>query len=908
MATLHELQTAFVKADDAGNTEDAQVFADSIREHPTFQNQSQKKLSKGFKALKGDERKAQIHKHTARSLGIKESDLDSERGMGGIGRVQFKAQPTMEEKLSYLEKSYGRENLNVANIGGKEEFLYRDEAETGGKWRRVDEEGVSLADFTSDIIPEVIPTLGSIVGGVAGFAGGGIPGSVAGAAVGGAVARGAQDVTTRALSGTEQDFGEMLPRLGKEAVVGAGFDVATLGAGKFIGKGFSKAVGKTDLAQKTMKSIDDLNTKFDADISTTPGVTKGADAIQREGKIGGETSGALTREQAANRDEVFKISEVVTGAKAPENPAEALRGAMVRTQDDVAKLKGESELLASDLKGAIQAKSRLRSESLQRQIDAEEAGIRAPRGFDPENTGTSMQNTIQSRLEKVTDVKTQKYQAARAAMDESGVDIDIGHVSGALDSALSKISSAVNVEGDVIAALGPRLGATVDKTLKGALADAEAAGVRLNYGQLHNVYTTFRDRVPFGKKTSDWSPEQIAANVVQKELKPLVEQLKSQAPKGARDLVDGADKFYKESALPFQGKTIWPLIDKDIGDVGFKLSGTEVIRKALSTPKAIRDTLSQAGGARVAMKKAMQDAYLDSLGSNLNFDKSIVRSLWGDEKVNSLNRLKNMVAAKKSNIDSISNDQIKELMGTLSGKDLKAAEKKFAAMVDAEDRTNRLISNKLIKKIANETASVPSNPREFSKELMGASSDDIAGFMARLGPEETASVRQGVTQRLFDKAGRLDATAQRSSMKTGEKALWKEGALRKELTGESRKKYEEALGADAVKDLIDLDSALVAYAKKGAPDKQQVRGVFSSGSGLLVVAAGLPTYAYHRTLNAAIGSKLLRPFLRNTAKNPDMLNKLLPYLLSSSAGLEAISRETKEDPDFSALVQQMATQ
>ena len=56
MATLHELQTAFIKADDAGNTEDAQVFADSIREHPTFQKQSQDKLKKGFKALDGDER------------------------------------------------------------------------------------------------------------------------------------------------------------------------------------------------------------------------------------------------------------------------------------------------------------------------------------------------------------------------------------------------------------------------------------------------------------------------------------------------------------------------------------------------------------------------------------------------------------------------------------------------------------------------------------------------------------------------------------------------------------------------------------------------------------------------------------------------------------------------------------
>ena len=89
-----------------------------------------------------------------------------------------------------------------------------------------------------------------MVGGVAGFAAGGIPGSVAGAALAGGVTRAAQDVATRVVSGEPIQGGDIAKRATTEAVIGAGADVLTHGAGKFL----ARRAGK-DLAEKATKGL-----------------------------------------------------------------------------------------------------------------------------------------------------------------------------------------------------------------------------------------------------------------------------------------------------------------------------------------------------------------------------------------------------------------------------------------------------------------------------------------------------------------------------------------------------------------------------------------------------------------------------------------------------------------------------
>ena len=48
MATLYELQKRLVEAGRAGDEERQELISSDMRQHPTFQKQSQKKLEKGF--------------------------------------------------------------------------------------------------------------------------------------------------------------------------------------------------------------------------------------------------------------------------------------------------------------------------------------------------------------------------------------------------------------------------------------------------------------------------------------------------------------------------------------------------------------------------------------------------------------------------------------------------------------------------------------------------------------------------------------------------------------------------------------------------------------------------------------------------------------------------------------------
>ena len=175
MATLEQLQNAFVRADELGEIEDAKLFADSIRAHPTFQQNARESLKSGnykvdenFVPLDKDAERAKMSKLVARSLGLKDSEVDVTQGMGFKGRLSLSFQPTEQDKFKELEDRYGRENIEAIEIGGKTKLLYRDAQETNNQFRAVDEEGTSIADFFADTAGEVLPTAGAVAGAVGG--------------------------------------------------------------------------------------------------------------------------------------------------------------------------------------------------------------------------------------------------------------------------------------------------------------------------------------------------------------------------------------------------------------------------------------------------------------------------------------------------------------------------------------------------------------------------------------------------------------------------------------------------------------------------------------------------------------------------------------------------------------------
>lgn len=78
MATLEELEDALITAGESGNTKATASISDAMRAHPTFQGNAKEKLDSGsygldanFQHLGKDEKRAEMSKYMARSMGLR---------------------------------------------------------------------------------------------------------------------------------------------------------------------------------------------------------------------------------------------------------------------------------------------------------------------------------------------------------------------------------------------------------------------------------------------------------------------------------------------------------------------------------------------------------------------------------------------------------------------------------------------------------------------------------------------------------------------------------------------------------------------------------------------------------------------------------------------------------------------
>ena len=288
MATLEQIMSALPKADAAGDTEAVEQLSSAMRSHPTFQQNAKEKLESGlykiaddgYTQLDKDQELANMSKYMARSLGLKDSEVDVTQGMGFGGRFTLGFQSTEKDKFKELEDRYGRENIKGIEVGGKQKLLYRDENETGGKFRAVDEEGLSLSDFFADTAGAALPIAGAVGAAVA-TGGASIPVMAGAAALGGLAAGVGQDTAVRAASGEDLQLGESFKRRGIEAAIGVPIDLVTGVGGKLLTRSLSKrAVDKT--TGSVLKAIDDVNLKYGegGQIEATTAMGIGEDAAR----------------------------------------------------------------------------------------------------------------------------------------------------------------------------------------------------------------------------------------------------------------------------------------------------------------------------------------------------------------------------------------------------------------------------------------------------------------------------------------------------------------------------------------------------------------------------------------------------------------------------------------------------
>ena len=306
MDTLENIMGALKNADAAGATEDAEKLSAMMRANTEFQQNAQEKLNSGLykyapdrvTELSKDEQRANMSKNIARSLGLKDSEVDVTQGMGTYDRFKLSFQPTDQDKVKHLEDTYGRENIQAIDIGGKMKLLYRDEQETGGQFRAVDEEGTSLADFFGDTAGSALPVVGAIGAAVA-TGGASIPLMAGAAALGNLAVGVGQDLAVRGASGEDLQVGEAFARRGIESAIGIPIDLVTGGfakgvssrIGKNVADDFVKGLSKAEGVLQKSEALSQAGLKLTPDMRAGKGATEAASEIagSRKGsKIAGQ--------------------------------------------------------------------------------------------------------------------------------------------------------------------------------------------------------------------------------------------------------------------------------------------------------------------------------------------------------------------------------------------------------------------------------------------------------------------------------------------------------------------------------------------------------------------------------------------------------------------------------------------
>lgn len=906
MATLQEIMTALPRADAAGDTEAVGRLSDAMRAHPTFQQNAKESLDRGdykyaedgFSELGKDDQRANMSKGIARSLGLRDSEVDVTQGMGTYGRFKLSFQPTEQDKVKHLEDTYGRENIRAVEVGGKMKLLYRDENETGNQFRAVDEEGLSLADFLGDTAGEVLPTAGAIAGGVAGFAGGGFIGSVAGAAAGGALARGAQDIATRVVSGEDIQGGEIAGRVAKEAAFSAGVDVLTLGAGRIFSKFGGK--GLVDKATRGLaKSTDDL---ADAGFATTLSPaqrTSGEAGDKFVTAISDRTKSRGANLAATNRDTLGELESILSGGVSGR---EAFAATSERIAQKLNNLQAGTETLNKKGQSAIDDA-----------IQSEFARLSAPR-LNKHATGQGLRDTfIDPAVKNIEATSKANFEDFYVDAAAQNIRVNNSEITAAMKRGLAKFEnlSSSQVNG-IINQLTPASQKVIGGGKRGLPSLAKKAGKPPSTSI--KGFKEYKDKIneiiSSNKVAGFGTTEKVAIQVL-KQLDELMGKELAKNPELAAKFAKAND-FYTNELLATKRGAVGSATRQILADEA--LTNTQVVDKIISDPQFVREIMetARAGGADdVALKARLQDAFVANSGietgvtgkRGITFNRGVADELFGQNGSDRLERLNKMLKASNVDFATLDREGVDKALNGLSEKARADARRTVIERATKESASREILDNKLLKDMAEGRWT---DSEEFGKALLSANTGTIEramnGIRKSAGKDATEAIeglQQDFTTELFR---RTKSGAQLSSEGI---PLWNPNTMA-DLLSSKGSQIKKVLGNKTFSLLKDANKVMKANAvrSKGGADQLKARASFSGGLPHLFVVGDLFTNISERFWGWSQGSQsgLFNQLLTGVSKGDldKRMARIVPTMIGTTRGAQALDRTSDQDPELRA--------
>jgi hypothetical protein len=919
------MQNALASADASGDNEDAKLIAADIRAHPTFQQNAKGALDSGdykygadgMTELGKDEQRANMSKQMARSMGLKDSEVDVTQGMGTYGRFKLSFQPTEKDKVKHLEDTYGRENIRATEVGGKMKLLYRDEQETGGQFRAVDEEGVSLADFFGDTAGTALPIAGAVGAAVA-TGGASIPLMAGAAALGGFTAGVGQDTAVRAASGEDLQLGESFKRRGIEAAIGVPIDLVTGVGGKLLTQSLSKrAVDKT--TGSVMKALGDINLKYSDDvgrIEATTAMEIGEKSAKEESVRAG--FGGIPHKELENiRIRSARIRDVMRGDQAPKDIESAFKGYVDDVNEQLNIMRESKDKAVIDMADIIDQKIANNAGRLKPKT----AALQSKRGDD-------IQGAIQNAVErKGKDGKTviggvefergKLYDAAYGATEGAGVSLP--SLESAVQAGLGDMNLPRDMTGDVINLLGERVGKSAANIIDD-LTRMHGKGSTLTVQQVDNYLQGIAKDAKLHKAARELSPTERNARALHANIKALRDKVIDEQAPAARPLFSTADTHFQKKVLPARELDVDKILSTE-GSGAYSHQGEQVIDAALNSTRAVKQILKVTGNDS-SVKKALKDAYLERISANpqsLSWDDDIVTALWGSGKVTSLQKAQSILKGRKLAMSAKTETAFNKVMGAMDDTSRNRAIKELDKAHKADTDLAEALKKKLIRAVREDKVEINSkNAGEFVDTMNNSSVAEIESFYKAVeNGRGGVEAKEAFQQASFDRLQSLTKGSSPQRAGKHSESLWTPELMDAQLDGVSGDRWAALLGKDQVKDLRDLNTIIRSASEpKVAAGEIGARTGGSIGQGgftpYVLVSGSIPKWVWRKVINVAYGSKMLKPLVKaldpeNVTFDDALFKKIMPAMLATQRGAKALGDEMDADPEFESWMEnQMA--
>jgi len=883
-----------------------QLFAAARKDAAMQLSDGSFKMNADFSKVDKVEQRKRVQKLAGAALGTSSDDIDVDSGMGLWERTKLDLLRDENSKMEYLEKKFGSENVNSLNVGGTNKMFYRDPKTK--KMTMVDEMGTSLADFTADIAGEAVTTAGAVGGAIAGTllapGVGTIAGATGGAALGGFLTGVTQDVASEVATGQEVDIGDITKRRGIETAIGVPIDLATAGVGRIFsrglaGKGANKLIGEFD---KAASRVDKLLEVEGARLPEVEALRTGLGSKQASEIASARPRSKLAKELQSVRDRVGTLRESLEGRGRMGVSADEFNRISEGIANNYKRLVSEVELTNKGLANELRGQASRKMQKLVSPKVSEDA------------LGSRIREYLAPGVKQIEETNNANWSRLR-------------EVGGTTEVPIQSITRSIKEAKDHFIRLKDPKSTSIVRELETRMKSGEKS---VSFNEFKEMIDELNDVVSSSKVAGFSEKEKVASRVLDNlsGKNGLRSKIASQNPELGEALTTAID-YYKNNLLATRRSAVGRALREQLADPA--ITDAQVAKLAIQDPAYIRQSLNIAkqsgGGEDKALQNSLRELYLNRIGLsegmdvknlNLAYNDDIVRALWGDRQVRELKNLQNRINQMKDvDIVKIEQQDVNQYLNALSNDE----RSRIIRSIKQRNRNNLKLDqieisslNKLLAPVRGKrTKTFGDSPMtgmelsEFADKFVKARPDQVKRTIKLLEDQGDKvgmqAFRQSYVGKLFDSFG-SGAQVDRFG-----NPLWNPESFAKQMQ-KGKREYLNAktiLGQSGVDDLLAANKVLQEAAETTGLNVQDVfqpRYSLTSGGlqlyGVGNLIGGLRGRAMALAYSNKLGAKLMK-FLTNPgtdAETEAMLRKILPALMTSSKGLQAIAIQSEVDPEF----------